>query len=129
MKISIFGLGYVGGVTAACLARDGHQVIGVDVNPEKVDLIAKGESPTVELGLSQLLVDGVAANLITATTDTQAAVLVSDVSLISVATPPVERVEPDLTHVWNVCKQIGKAASQKNGSHVVVLHSTVPQEH
>ncbi|MHC5725574.1 MAG: UDP-glucose/GDP-mannose dehydrogenase family protein, partial [Nostoc sp.] len=106
MKISIFGLGYVGVVTAACLARDGHEVIGVDVNPEKVDLIAKGESPIVEPGLSQLLVEGVAAKLIRATTDAEAAVLASDISLISVGTPPIERGEPDLTYVWNVCKQI-----------------------
>ncbi|MDF5709050.1 MAG: UDP-glucose/GDP-mannose dehydrogenase family protein [Nostoc sp. S4] len=126
MKISIFGLGYVGAVTAACLARDGHEVIGVDVNPEKVDLIAKGESPIVEPGLSQLLVDGVAANLITATTDTEAAVLASEVSLISVGTPPTERGEPDLSYVWGVCKQIGKAASHKSENHVVVLRSTVP---
>ncbi|AVH72854.1 nucleotide sugar dehydrogenase [Nostoc sp. 'Lobaria pulmonaria (5183) cyanobiont'] len=126
MKISIFGLGYVGAVTAACLARDGHEVIGVDVNPEKVDLIAKGESPIVEPQLSQLLVDGVAANLIRATTDAEAAVLASDVSLISVGTPPRERGEPDLTYVWNVCKQIGKAAIHKTESHVVVLRSTVP---
>ncbi|MEH2068465.1 MAG: UDP-glucose/GDP-mannose dehydrogenase family protein [Nostoc sp.] len=126
MKISIFGLGYVGAVTAACLARDGHEVIGVDVNPEKVDLIAKGESPIVEPGLSQLLVDGVAVNLITATTDTEAAVLASDVSLISVGTPPTERGEPDLSYVWSVCKQIGKAASHKSENHVVVLRSTVP---
>ncbi|MHC5821644.1 MAG: nucleotide sugar dehydrogenase [Nostoc sp.] len=126
MKISIFGLGYVGVVTAACLARDGHEVIGVDVNPEKVDLIAKGESPIVEPGLSQLLVEGVAAKLIRATTDAEAAVLASDISLISVGTPPIERGEPDLTYVWNVCKQIGKAAIHKNESHVVVLRSTVP---
>ncbi|MEH2249518.1 UDP-glucose dehydrogenase family protein [Nostoc sp.] len=126
MKISIFGLGYVGVVTAACLARDGHQVIGVDVNPEKVDLIGKGESPIVEPGLSPLLIDGVASQLIRATTDAEAAVLASDVSLISVGTPPIERGEPDLTYVWNVCKQIGKAAIHKTESHVVVLRSTVP---
>ncbi|MEH2247208.1 UDP-glucose/GDP-mannose dehydrogenase family protein [Nostoc sp.] len=126
MKISIFGLGYVGVVTAACLARDGHEVIGVDVNPEKVDLIGKGESPIVEPGLSQLLVDGVAAHLIKATTDAEAAVLASDVSLISVGTPPIERGEPDLTYVWNVCKQIGKAAIHKTEGHVVILRSTVP---
>ena len=111
MKISIFGLGYVGVVTAACLARDGHEVIGVDVNPEKVDLIAKGESPIVEPRLGELLAKGVADSLIQATTDAEAAVLASDVSLISVGTPPIENGEPDLTYVWNVCKEIGSAGS------------------
>ena len=126
MKISIFGLGYVGVVTAACLARDGHQVIGVDVNPEKVIWIAKGKSPIVEPKLGELLADGVAAGLIRATTDAEEAVVASDVSLISVGTPPIERGEPDLTYVWNVCKEIGIAVSRKAATHVVVLRSTVP---
>ena len=126
MKISIFGLGYVGVVTAACLARDGHQVIGVDVNPEKVIWMAKGKSPIVEPKLGELLADGVAAGLIRATTDAEEAVVASDVSLISVGTPPIERGEPDLTYVWNVCKEIGIAVSRKAATHVVVLRSTVP---
>ncbi|NEO35103.1 MAG: UDP-glucose/GDP-mannose dehydrogenase family protein [Moorea sp. SIOASIH] len=126
MKISIFGLGYVGAVTAACLTRDGHEVIGVDVNPEKVALIAKGKSPIVEPKLGELLADGVAAGLIKATTDAEAAVVQSDLSLISVGTPPAERGEPDLTYVWNVCKEIGAAVSRKKTNHVVVLRSTIP---
>lgn len=126
MKVSIFGLGYVGAVTAACLARDGHGVIGVDVNPEKVALIKAGETPIVEPQLDVLLAEGVAKGNIDATTDSQKAVMESDVSLISVGTPPTERGEPDLGYVFNVCKEIGAAIRHKQAPHTVVLRSTVP---
>lgn len=126
MKISIFGLGYVGAVTAACFARDGHEIVGVDVNPDKAALIAKGESPIIEPGLAKLLTAGVASGQIRTTTDTEEAVLATDASLISVGTPPSERGEPDLSYVWNVCKDIGTAVRRKATDHVVVLRSTVP---
>jgi len=126
MKISIFGLGYVGTVTAACLARDGHQVIGVDVNPQKVALLSAGESPIVEPGLGQLLSEGVAAGRITATTDSEEAVAASDISLISVGTPSTENGEPDLSYVFDVCKEIGAAVYRKASPHMIVLRSTVP---
>lgn len=126
MKISIFGLGYVGAVTAACLARDGHEVIGVDVSPEKVALIGAGESPIVEPELGQLLAEGAATGRILATTDAEKAVVASDVSLISVGTPPTERGETDLSYVFNVCKDIAVAVRRKATPHVIVLRSTVP---
>lgn len=126
MKISIFGLGYVGAVTAACLARDGHEVIGVDVSPEKVALIGAGESPIVEPELGQLLAEGAATGRILATTDAEKAVVASDVSLISVGTPPTERGETDLSYVFNVCKEIAVAVRRKATPHVIVLRSTVP---
>jgi GDP-mannose 6-dehydrogenase len=126
MKISIFGLGYVGAVTAACFARDGHEVIGVDVNPEKVALISKGESPIIEPYLAELLTEGVKSGRIRATTDTEEAIQASDASLISVGTPPTERGEPDLNYVWNVCKDIATAVRRKGTTHTVVLRSTVP---
>ncbi|MGF1496351.1 MAG: nucleotide sugar dehydrogenase [Elainellaceae cyanobacterium] len=126
MRISIFGLGYVGVVTAACLARDGHEVIGVDVNPNKVALVNDGKSPIVEPGLDQLLTDGVRSGRIRATTDADEAVWASDVSLISVGTPATDRGEPELGYVFNVCKEIGAAIYRKSTSHVVVLRSTVP---
>ncbi|WP_250122670.1 nucleotide sugar dehydrogenase [Chroococcidiopsis sp. CCMEE 29] len=126
MKISIFGLGYVGTVTAACLARDGHQVIGVDVNPQKVALLSAGESPIVEPELGQLLSEGVAAGRITATTDSKEAVAASDISLISVGTPSTENGEPDLSYVFDVCKEIGAAVYRKASPHMIVLRSTVP---
>ncbi len=126
MKISIFGLGYVGAVTAACLARDGHQVIGVDLNPDKVALIARGESPIIEPGLEDLLQQGVSSGRIQATTDGEAAIMESEISLISVGTPAMERGEPDLCYVLNVCKDIASAIKKKNSPHVVMLRSTVP---
>ena len=126
MKISIFGLGYVGVVTAACLARDGYDVIGVDVNPNKVTLVKNGKSPIVEPGLENLLKQGVKAGRIQATTNAEAAILASNISLISVGTPPVEWGEPDLSYVFGVCKEIAVAIGRKAMRHVVVLRSTVP---
>ena len=126
MKISVFGLGYVGVVTAACLARDGHQVIGVDVNVDKVAAIQSGTSPIIEPGLAGLLRDGVDAGRVHATTDFKAAVRDTDVSLVSVGTPPTERGGPDLSHVLAVTTQIADALAGKGKAHVVVLRSTVP---
>jgi len=126
MKISIFGLGYVGAVTAACFARDGHEIIGVDVSPEKVALINAGKSPIVEHGLEELLAEGVRSGRIRATTNSEEAILASDASLISVGTPPTERGETDLQYVFNVLKDIGAVISQKSAPHAIVLRSTVP---
>ncbi|MGB5709814.1 MAG: UDP-glucose/GDP-mannose dehydrogenase family protein [Waterburya sp.] len=126
MKISIFGLGYVGAVTAACLARDGHQVIGVDLNPDKVALIAQGESPIIEPGLGDLLLQGVRSGRIQAMMDAETAIVKSEISLISVGTPAMEKGEPDLGYVLNVCKDIALEVKNKNLPHVVMLRSTVP---
>ncbi len=126
MKISIFGLGYVGVVTAACLARDGNQVIGVDLNPDKVALIAQGKSPIIEPGLEALLHQAVQSGNIKATMDAESAVMESEISSISVGTPPIERGEPDLSYVIDVCKDIALAVKRKNSPHVVMLRSTVP---
>lgn len=126
MKISVFGLGYVGAVTIACLSRDGHEVIGVDLNLQKVALIASGESPIVEPGLKELLAEGVAAGRIRATTDYEDAVFASQISLISVGTPPTAKGEPDLSYVLGVCREIGMAIRKKGEPHLVVLRSTVP---
>ena len=126
MKVSIFGLGYVGAVTAACLARDGHRVVGVDVNPDKVARVARGESPIVEAGLPDLLAAGARSGRITATADAVAAVADTEVSIISVGTPPDEDGVPDLSYVERVCREIGAAVAAKGAGHVVVLRSTVP---
>jgi GDP-mannose 6-dehydrogenase len=88
VRISVFGLGYVGTVTAACLARDGHQIIGVDVSEAKVETLAAGLSPIVEPGLSDLLARAASRSELSAMTDGREAVLHSVVSLISVGTPP-----------------------------------------
>ncbi|MEM9451350.1 MAG: nucleotide sugar dehydrogenase [Cyanobacteria bacterium P01_E01_bin.6] len=126
MKVSVFGLGYVGVVTAACLARDGHHVIGVDINSEKVTMVSEGKSPIVEPGLGGLLSEGVKLGLIQATTDAADAVQRSEVSLISVGTPPNAKGLPELKYVFEVCRRIGMSVAQKGQSHVVVLRSTVP---
>ena len=87
MRISVFGLGYVGCVTAACLAKAGHHVLGVDINAEKVSMINAGSPPLVEPGLGELLQDVVGAGRLRATTSTEEAVLGSDVALVCVGTP------------------------------------------
>ena len=126
MKVSVFGLGYVGVVSAACLARDGHEVIGVDINPDKVAAITAGLSPIVEPGLGDLLVRGVDEGRIRATTDPDLAVAGSEACLICVGTPSAERGAPRLDYVFNVCREIGAALATSDGPHVVVLRSTVP---
>ena len=125
MKVSVFGLGYVGSVTAACLARDGHTVTGVDVNPMKVEMVASGQSPVIESGLGELMSEVVGSGLLRATTDSQEAVLDSDVSMICVGTPSNGNGSLDLKYVEKVCAEIGTALATKDDYHVVVVRSTV----
>jgi GDP-mannose 6-dehydrogenase len=124
-RVSVFGLGYVGCVSAASLAAEQHQVIGVDVNPDKVAAINAGRSPIVEPGLDALLADGVAAGRLRATTSPAEAVANSDVSLICVGTPSRKNGSLDLTYLERVCGQIGEAFRDKPEYHVVVVRSTV----
>jgi GDP-mannose 6-dehydrogenase len=126
VRIGVFGLGYVGAVTCACLARDGHHVVGVDVNPEKVAQIAQGESPIIEPGLSELLREGTETGRITATTDPASAVASSDLSFVSVGTPSTASGAHDLSYVTRVIEQIATAISAAGRPHVVALRSTVP---
>ena len=125
MKISIFGLGYVGVVSAGCLTRDGFEVIGVDVNPDKVELVQTGKAPIIELGLSELLQAGVKNGRLTATTSATDAIAQSDVSVISVGTPSNEDGSPNLTYVFGVCEQIGQAIKAKGQEHTVIIRSTI----
>lgn len=126
MKVSIFGLGYVGCVTAACLVRDGHEVWGVDVNAEKVERVGRGDSPIIEPGLSELLQAAAASGRLHALTDATHAVDATEASLISVGTPLAPGSGHDLTHVDTVCRQIAEAVAAKGCAHVVILRSTVP---
>jgi len=126
LRISIFGLGYVGTVTMACLARDGHQVIGVDVNSEKVRSLAAGNSPIAEPGLGTLLARGAKSGGMGATTEVREAVAASDISLVCVGTPSRTNGEPDLSFVERVCEEIGQAVQAKGTPHTVVVRSTVP---
>ncbi len=87
MKISIFGLGYVGAVSLACLARDGHQVIGVDIDRAKLDLILAGKTPVVEEGMVELMAQVAGNGRVSVTTDVRSAILDTEISLICVGTP------------------------------------------
>jgi len=123
--ISIFGLGYVGAVSVACLADNGYNIIGVDVSQNKVEMIQAGLSPIVEEGLGELLKKGVDAGRIRATTDAVCAVHESDISFICVGTPSNPNDSLNLTYVERVSQQIGEALATKNGYHLVVVRSTM----
>ena len=125
MNVSVFGLGYVGSVSAASFAADGHTVIGVDVNPDKVASLNDGRSPIVEKGLDEIIRDNAANGRLRATTSTNDAVAATDLSLICVGTPSRRNGSLDLTYLERVCEQIGEALKDKGSYHVVVVRSTV----
>src|SRR5678809_303766 len=125
MKISIFGLGYVGCVSAACFSDRGHEVIGVDVNQLKADIINQGRSPIVEPGVGDIIEKAVKDQRLRATTDATEAVHATDISLICVGTPGHHNGSLDLTHVKAVCKQIGAALETKRRYHTVAVRSTM----
>ena len=125
LSISIFGLGYVGSVSAACFASQGHRVIGVDVNPAKVEMMENGRSPIIEEGMNELTAEGHRANRLHATTDSTDAVLDSEVSIVCVGTPSLRNGKLDLSHIEKVAHEIGGALKQKKSGHTFVLRSTV----
>ena len=125
MRISIFGIGYVGCVSAACFAHAGHDVIGVDVNPTKVGIINNGKSPIVEPQMNELIHDVVKSGKLRATTDSMEAVKASDISLVCVGTPSKPNGSLDLGHVARVCEEIGAALATKDTHHTVVIRSTM----
>lgn len=126
MRIAVFGMGYVGAVSSACLAELGHEVIGVDVSPLKVKLINDGTSPVVEKGLNELIQAQIAAGRLRATTDTWEAVRNSDVAFISVGTPSAANGEPSMSAVEAVVEQIGRVVRTITTPYAVVMRSTVP---
>lgn len=125
MKVSVIGLGYVGCVSAACLAEAGHEVIGVDVSPLKVQMINEGHSPIIEPGISELLLQANENKRLSATTDTVAAVTATDLSLVCVGTPSQPNGSLDLTYIRRACQQIGEALAELDRYHVVVIRSTM----
>jgi len=125
MRVSVFGLGYVGAVSCGCFARDGIDVIGVDVNADKVALINDGHSPVGEAGLTEIIADAVKAQRLRATTNVDEAVTQSEVSVVSVGTPSRSNGGIGLAALQRVSEQIGHALANKAGRHVIVIRSTV----
>ena len=125
MNVSVFGLGYVGCVTTACLARDGHHVIGVDVSDDKVAMVNDGRSPIVEPGLEPLLKRLVRERRVSATTSAAEAVRDTDVALICVGTPDIGHGQPDLEALSRVAIAIGEACAWRATPFTVVVRSTV----
>lgn len=125
MRVSVFGLGYVGCVTAACLAKAGHRMIGVDINPDKVAMINAGTSPLVEPGLGELLAEVTAAGQLRSTTSGDEAVSESDLALICVGTPSRDNGQLDVEALRRVAEQIGHRLRRHPKAYTVVLRSTV----
>jgi GDP-mannose 6-dehydrogenase len=124
MKISIMGLGYVGAVSAGCLAKEGHEVIGVDPQQTKVDLINSGKTPIIEKDIGEIIQQAVATGKLRATTDVAEAVKHTDLSLVCVGTPSLGNGHIDLKYVRRVCEQIGEGLRDHPG-HTVVIRSTL----
>ncbi len=126
-RISVFGLGYVGTVSAGCFAQLGFDVIGVDIDPSKVELLASGRAPLLEEGLNALIAEQHAAGRLHATDNVEEAVHSSRVSLVCVGTPSAPNGDLDLSYVTRVCEQIGTALKTRSATeqHVVVIRSTV----
>lgn len=124
-RISIFGIGYVGVVAAACLAKDGHTVIAVDVDPGKIKAINDGKSPIVENGLDELIAEVVAQGRLTATSDVQHAIDNTEASFVCVGTPSADDGSVGLTYVKSACHNIGKALATKAAFHSVIIRSTI----
>jgi GDP-mannose 6-dehydrogenase len=125
MRISVLGLGYVGAVSAGCLASEGHEVIGVDPEPKKVDLINAGRTPIIEKDIGPIIERQVAAGRLSATMDVDAAVKQSDLCLVCVGTPSRSNGNIELHYVQRVCEQIGKALRGHYGAPAVVMRSTM----
>jgi GDP-mannose 6-dehydrogenase len=125
MNISVFGLGYVGAISAACLSKDGHTVIGVDNEPKKIELINAGKCPVIEKEADTIIAASVAEGRLSATTDVFKAVASTQVSLVCVGTPSNGNGSLDLTHVRRVAEEIGFCLRRKQDYHVVVVRSTM----
>lgn len=125
MKVSVFGLGYVGAVSCGCFARDGHEVIGVDLVADKVALINQGHAPIVEDGIEELIHQAMKKGRLTVTVDSAQAVAQSEISLISVGTPSLPGGGLDTQAVAKVSAEIGAALAHKDGRHLVAVRSTV----
>ena len=125
MKVSVFGLGYVGTVSAACLAQDGHDVLGVDPVASKVDLLKAGQSPIIEANIREIIAEAVDAKRLGATQDPERAIQETDLSFVCVGTPSQMNGNLDLTYIRRVCEEIGRVLKNKRERHTIVIRSTV----
>ena len=125
MKVSIFGLGYVGTVSAACLANDGHEVVGVDPIQTKVDLINEGRTPIIEQEIGDIIAANVKSGRLRAVVDPDQAIQATDLSFVCVGTPSQPNGNLDLRFIRRICEQIGHALKHKSSKHTVVIRSTV----
>jgi GDP-mannose 6-dehydrogenase len=125
VNISIFGLGYVGAVSAGCLAQDGHEVVGVDPVRTKVDLINAGQSPIIEADIGEIIAHTVQSGRLRATDSQDEAISQTELSFVCVGTPSQPNGNLDLTHIRRVCELIGNALRKKSARHTVVIRSTI----
>ena len=125
MKISIFGLGYVGAVSLACLARDGHEVVGVDIDPTKLDLIRNGKSPVIEEGIQEVMAEVVASGRVSVTDNARDAVRDTDLSFVCVGTPSMPNGSQDLRAMRRLAEDMGHALKEKDSFHTVIIRSTI----
>jgi GDP-mannose 6-dehydrogenase len=125
LKVSVFGLGYVGAVSAGCLANDGHEVLGVDPFPTKVDLINNGQSPIIEADIGEMIAANAKSGRLRATDDQAKAIRETDLSFVCVGTPSQSNGNLDLSYIRRVCEQIGQALKTKSTRHTIVIRSTI----
>jgi GDP-mannose 6-dehydrogenase len=125
LKISIFGMGYVGTVSAGCLAQNGHEVIGVDPVRTKVDLINAGQSPIIEAEIGKIIAEAVRSGRLRATDNQDEAINQTELSFVCVGTPSQANGNLDLTYIRRVCELIGRALKNKTARHTVVIRSTI----
>jgi GDP-mannose 6-dehydrogenase len=125
MKISVFGLGYVGCISAACLAARGHEVVGVDVVPAKVALVARGQAPVVEEHIDELICRVVSSGALRASTDAREAISATELSLVCVGTPSAPNGSLSTTYLERVTQHIGAALREQSHRHTVVFRSTM----
>ncbi|CAF4575647.1 unnamed protein product [Rotaria sp. Silwood1] len=128
MNISVFGIGYVGCVSLGCLAADGHNIIGVDSNHSKVDLINSGKPTVIEKNIDEKILAGVSEKRIIAVEDFFYAVKETEISIICVGTPIGKDGKLDLSHVFKVAEQIGDALKFKNTFHIISVRSSIPPD-
>ena len=125
MRISVFGLGYVGTISAGCHAKDGHDVFGVDIYQPKVEMINEGKSPIIENEIGDIINEVTRRGRLRATNSSHEAVLETDLSIVCVGTPSRDNGNIDLSYVERVCGEIGTTLANKESYHVVVIRSTM----